>query len=87
MDTNKKNEAEDFARYIGEQVRGEAAMRGMSASELSRQMEIDRVTLTRYLTGKRAMPVPVLFLASQVLEVDASTVIARAQERMESDRD
>lgn len=86
MDTNRAL-GEKFSRYVGEQLRGEAAMRGITTTALARTMNIDRVTLHRYLTGKRALPVPVLYDAAEAIGLPAALIVTRADERMSAEHD
>jgi|SRR5690625_2230866 len=81
----KSQPGDRFSRYVGEQIRGEASMRGMSVSELARLMSIDRVTLRRYLTGERSLPMPVLYDAARAIGVAPEIIVDRADHRMSQD--
>ncbi|WP_194928802.1 hypothetical protein [Pseudactinotalea sp. HY158] len=84
MATNRRL-GEEFSRYVGEQIRGEASMRNISVSGLARLMEIDRATLHRYLTGTRPMPVPVLYEAAEAIGIAAAILVDRADARMSAE--
>lgn len=82
MATEDIDSGDAFARYVGAQVRGEAAMRGISVVALAAAMSMDRVTLHRYLTGKRPMPIPALYQAARVVGVEPHDILGRAEARM-----
>lgn len=76
---------DDFSHYVAEQIRGEAATRGLSISALARHMGTDRVTLHRYLSGARALPVPILYNAANTIGVSVRLIVDRAEDRMVTD--
>lgn len=76
-----------YSRYVGEQVKGEAATRGISTAKLARLLGMDRSVLVRYMKGSRSFPLPVLYEAARVIGVPVSLLSDRALERMELDRD
>lgn len=81
----KKQPGDRFSRYVGEQIRGEASIRGLSVSELARLMSIDRVTLRRYLIGERSLPMPVLYDAARAIGIAPEVIVDRADRRMSQD--
>lgn len=82
MATDSRGLGEVFSQYVGEQIRGEAAMRSMTTTALAAAMHMDRVTLHRYLTGKRALPLATLYAASIALGVPVRDIVDRAEDRM-----
>jgi len=68
--------ADRFNAALGKQIRAEIAAAGMSISSVARDMDIARSALDNYVTGKRAIPVPVAYL-------DAQVIVQRAQERFD----
>lgn len=81
MATDMYEEGREFARYVGAEVRAEAGRVRMSVAALARQMEIDRSQLIRYLDGKRAFPMEVLYVAAEVLDQDPGRIVELAYER------
>ncbi len=82
MATDARELGEIFSQYVGEQIRGEAAMRGITTTALAASMHMDRVTLHRYLTGKRPLPLAALYGASIALGVPVRDIVDRAEDRM-----
>jgi transcriptional regulator with XRE-family HTH domain len=76
-------DAQRFTIALGAQIRAEAAYRRISITRLAREVEIDRSTLTRYLDGKREMPLSLLYDIGEALGVPAQTIMHRTMERMD----
>jgi transcriptional regulator with XRE-family HTH domain len=76
------NEADQFNVTVGGLLRAEAAMQRISVSKLSTLSGIERNTLTRYLNGERAIPIPVLYRVSETLGVSPESIVTAATARM-----
>lgn len=75
-------EAELFNATVGGLLRAEATFNGLSVVKLSKMSGIERNTLSRYLTGERAIPVPILYRLAEVLGVKPEKIIIEATSRM-----
>lgn len=78
-------EAEQFNRVVGNLLRAEATFKGLSVVKLSALSGIERNTLTRYLTGERAIPLPILYRIAEVLETKPERIIIDATSRMQGE--
>lgn len=76
------HEAEQFNVLVGSRLRAEAAGKRLSVVKLSTLSGIERNTLTRYLNGERAIPLPILYRVAEVLEMTPEQVIVDATARM-----
>lgn len=76
------NEAERFNEIVGGLIRAEATFKGLSIVKLSTLSDIERNTLTRYLKGERAIPLPILYRLAEVLETKPERIIIEATRRM-----
>ncbi|WP_217181877.1 helix-turn-helix domain-containing protein [Streptomyces sp. AC495_CC817] len=77
-----KASGEQFNAAVGRQLRAEIAAGGSSIAGMAREVGIARSGLDNYVTGKRAIPVPVLYLVCSALGLEPHTVLARAEERL-----
>lgn len=75
-------EAQRFNIIVGGLLRAEASYRKISVVKLAALVEMERNTLTRYLNGERAIPLPILFRISEALGVKPERIIADATGRM-----
>lgn len=83
--TRVKTSAELFNAAVGRQLRGEIAAAGSSIAAMARDAGIARSALDNYVTGKRAIPVPVVYTVCTILNVAPHLVLARAEERLSAD--
>lgn len=54
----------------------------LSQQDVAEQVGIHRETLSRYLGGKKEMPVGTFFQVAQVLGVSAAEIMERAEDRV-----
>ncbi len=73
--------ADRFNLAIGKQIRAEIAAAGLSISSVARDLGIARSALDNYVTGKRAIPVPIAYQVGEIVGVDPQVIVQRAQER------
>ncbi len=83
--TRVKTSADLFNAAVGRQLRAEIAAAGSSIAAMARDAGIARSALDNYVTGKRAIPLPVVFTVCEIIHVTPHLVIARAEERLEAD--
>lgn len=74
--------ADRFNAAVGRQLRAEIAAGGSSISAMARSIGIARSALDNYVSGKRAIPVPIAYEICATLAVDPHVVVMRAEERL-----
>ena len=77
--------AEQFNDAVGRQMRAEIAAARSSIAAMARSVGIARSALDNYVTGKRAIPVPVVYAVCSTLGIEPHVLVARAQERLDAD--
>lgn len=82
MSTKKPEAATPLELAVGKQIVVELAEAEMTRQQLADAVDIERATLSRYLLGNRAMPMPVFFKVARVLGVDPQELLARAAARL-----
>ncbi|TCJ28908.1 helix-turn-helix domain-containing protein [Microbacterium sp. PI-1] len=85
MVSRVKTAAEEFNEAVGRQMRAEIAASRSSIAAMARGIGIARSALDNYVTGKRAIPVPVVYSVCATLGVDPHVLLARAEERLRAD--
>lgn len=85
--TRVKTLSEEFNAAVGRQLRAEIAAAGSSIAAMARTIGIARSALDNYVTGKRSIPVPVVYSVCASLRVEPHIVFARAEERLSADSD
>ncbi len=83
--THVKTPGEQFNAAVGRQLRAEIAAAGSSIAAMAREVGIARSALDNYVTGKRSIPVPILYAVSAALDIAPHVVITRAEERLRSE--
>jgi transcriptional regulator with XRE-family HTH domain len=83
--TRVKSSAEQYNAAVGRQLRAEIAAAGSSIAAMARDAGIARSALDNYVTGKRAIPVPVVYTVCEIVNVPPHLVLARAEERLSAD--
>lgn len=83
--TDVKTPAEEYNAAVGRQLKGEIAAGGSSIAAMAREIGIARSALDNYTTGKRSIPVPVLYAVSTSLDIEPHLVLRRAEERMRAE--
>lgn len=80
--TRVKTPAESFNAAVGSQLRAEIAAKGSSIAAMAREIGYARSALDNYVTGKRAIPVPVVYAVGAALGVAPHVILSRAEERL-----
>lgn len=83
--THVKTPAEQYNAAVGRQLRAEIGAAGSSIAAMAREIGIARSALDNYVTGKRAIPVPILFAVSDAVDVEPHTLLSRAEERLRAE--
>jgi transcriptional regulator with XRE-family HTH domain len=77
--------AETYNRAVGRQLKAEIFAAGSSIARMARDIDVSRSALDNYTTGKRDIPVPVLYLVSAVVGVEPHVILDRAEERLRTE--
>lgn len=84
MVSQMKTPAEHFNAAVGRQLRAEIAASRSSIAAMARTIGIARSALDNYVTGKRAIPIPIVYAVCAAVNVEPHVLIARAEERLDS---
>lgn len=87
MVSRVKTSAEEYNEAVGRQMRAEIAAERSSIAAMARSIGIARSALDNYVTGKRAIPVPVVYAVCATLHLEPHMLLARAEERLRADGD
>jgi len=68
---------------ISQQIKVELVDRGMEQKDLADAVGIERATLSRYMTGRRPMPMAVFFDVANVLKIRPRELMAAAEARLD----
>ena len=68
-------------QMLGAEIRGEIAAQGLGITEVAARAGMERTSLWRYLKGERAMPLDALVALADALQLDASELVQRAEQR------
>jgi transcriptional regulator with XRE-family HTH domain len=83
--TRVKTSADLFNAAVGRQLRAEIAAAGSSIAAMAREAGVARSALDNYVTGKRSIPVPLVYSVCSIINVAPHLVLARAEERLNAD--
>ncbi len=83
--THVKTPGEQFNAAVGRQLRGEIAAAGSSIAAMSREIGIARSALDNYVTGKRAIPVPIVYAVCAAVDLEPHLILRRAEERLRAE--
>jgi transcriptional regulator with XRE-family HTH domain len=70
---------------LSTQIKVELVERDMDQKDLAEKVGMDRVTLNRYMTGKRSMPMPTFFKVAEALGVTPQVLMQRAEARIQTE--
>lgn len=73
----------DIQAALVTQVKAEMAAKDMRQKDMAARIEMQTSTLSRYLTGERDIPAPVLFSMASALDLSITELIQRAERRLE----
>jgi transcriptional regulator with XRE-family HTH domain len=74
--------ADDFEAAIAKQISIELLERDMGQKDLAAAVGIEAATLSRYMTGKRSMPMPTFFEVAKALGLSPRVLMERAEARI-----
>jgi len=85
MVSQMETPADHFNAAVGRQLRAEIAAARSSIAAMARTIGIARSALDNYVTGKRAIPVPVVYSVCAALDLEPHVLLSRAEERLRDD--
>ena len=68
---------------LATQIKVELADREMEQRDLANAVGIESATLSRYMTGKRSMPMPTFFKVAETLGLSPQVLMQRAEARVQ----
>lgn len=77
------NYGERLEAALATQIKVELVERDMDQKDLADAIGIERATLSRYITGKRSMPMPTFFKVAEALGTTAQALMQRAEARIQ----
>lgn len=80
-----KEDTAALERALIAQVRAEIAAASLSQGSIADTIGIERATLSRYMSGKRALPLQVLLDICDTLNIPAGDLMRMAEERARRD--
>lgn len=80
-----KTPADDFNAAVGSQLRAEIAAARSSIAAMARDIGIARSALDNYVTGKRSIPIPVVYQVCAVVGLEPHVLLDRAEDRLRAD--
>lgn len=81
--TTEENEA--LERALIAQIRAEIAAAGISQGKVADAVGIERATLSRYMSSKRALPLQTFLDISSTLGIPAADIMRMAEDRARRD--
>lgn len=85
MVSRMETPADHFNAAVGRQLRAEIAASRSSIAAMARIIGVARSALDNYVTGKRAIPVPVVYSVCAALNLEPHVLLSRAEERLRDD--
>ena len=85
MVSQMETPADHFNAAVGRQLRAEIAASRSSIAAMARTIGIARSALDNYVTGKRAIPVPIVYSVCAELDLQPHVLLSRAEERLLAD--
>lgn len=71
-----------FATYAGLELKGAIAARGWTATAVAQATSHSPAALSRWLSGQKTLPMPVLLEACDVIGADPREIVERAYSRL-----
>jgi plasmid maintenance system antidote protein VapI len=78
------NAFEGLEAALATQIKVELVERGLDQKTLAERVGIHAVTMTKYLTNQRSMPLPVLIDIAAVFGISPRMLMQRAEARLRS---
>lgn len=84
--THVKTPGDEFNAAVGRALRGEIGVAGSSIAAMAREIGVARSALDNYVTGKRAIPIPVVYAIAAAVGTAPHLILQRAEERLREER-
>lgn len=68
---------------LATEIKIELVARDWTQETLAKAVGIERATLTRYMTGKRSMPMPTFFAVAEAFGLSPRALMERAEARIQ----
>jgi len=68
---------------LATEIKIELVARDWTQETLAKAVGIERATLTRYMTGKRSMPMPTFFAVAEAFGISPRALMERAEARIQ----
>ncbi len=85
MVSQMETPADLFNAAVGRQLRAEIAASRSSIAAMARTIGIARSALDNYVTGKRAIPVPIVYAVCAAVDLEPHVLLSRAEERLQAE--
>lgn len=79
---NTRQRAALFTRYAGLELKGKITARGFTAKDVAEAAHHSPAAFNRWLNGKVALPLAVLFEACEIIEIEPAVIVSAAHERV-----
>ncbi|MFS0895721.1 helix-turn-helix domain-containing protein [Microbacterium sp. 179-I 3D3 NHS] len=79
-----KTSADQYNAAVGVQIRAEIGAHHSSIAAMARTIGIARSALDNYVTGKRAIPIPIVYAVCAAVGLEPHQLLRRAEERLET---
>jgi len=76
----------DIQAALVKQVKAEMAARDMRQKDMAAQIGMQTSTLSRYLSGERDIPMPVVFAFAEALDLSVIELVQRAERRLSGEQ-
>jgi len=77
------NYGTDIQTALVTQVKAEMAAKDMKQKDMAARVGMQTSTLSRYLSGERDIPMPVVFSMASALDLSIIELVQRAERRLE----
>ena len=77
------NYGTDIQTALVTQVKAEMAAKDMKQKDMAARVGMQTSTLSRYLSGERDIPMPVVFAMASALDLSIIELVQRAERRLE----
>ena len=85
MVSQMETPADHFNAAVGRQLRAEIAASRGSIAAMARTIGVARSALDNYVTGKRAIPVPIVYAICAAVDLEPHVLVSRAEDRLRAD--
>lgn len=77
-----REQQEELTRIIAGELRAQKARLNVTNEDIARKADVTSMTISRYLTGERKVPVDVFWAICEALQIDGGALLDSAAERV-----